>query len=82
MASRMSACILEDDVVIPKDLGVLTDAIAQHMRGADIVLLNFQSHGPCRITKTGAVELPSSRLLVRVVDEGQASKCRGLLDHT
>jgi glycosyl transferase, family 25 len=66
------ACVLEDDVILPTDLGVLTDAIVQHMRGADVVLLNFQSHEPCRITKTGTIELPSSRLLVRVIDEGQA----------
>src|SRR5215468_1751075 len=69
------ACILEDDVVLPTDLGVLTDAITPHMTGAEVVLLNFQSYRsyePCRITKAGAVELPSSRLLVHFADEHQA----------
>ena len=66
------ACILEDDVVLPSDLGVLTDAITPHMTGAEVVLLNFQSYEPCRITSAGAVELPSSRLLVQFADEHQA----------
>ena len=66
------ACILEDDVVLPSDLGVLTDAITPHMTGAEVVLLNFQSYEPCRITSAGAVELPSSRLLVQFADEYQA----------
>lgn len=73
------ACVLEDDVVLPADLGVLTDAIAPHMRGAEVVLLNFHSYKPCRVTKSGAVQLPSSRLLVRVVDEGQAASTGGYL---
>src|SRR5215467_4672455 len=73
------ACILEDDVMLPADFGVLTDTIARHMRGAEVVLLNFQSQGPCLITKTGAVQLPSSRLLVQFVDEGQAASTGGYL---
>ena len=73
------ALILEDDVVLPADLGVLVDAIAQHMRGAEIVLLNFHSHEPCRVTKAGSVPLPLSRLLVQIVDEGQASSTGGYL---
>jgi glycosyl transferase family 25 len=73
------ACILEDDVVLPKDLGILIDAITGHMRGAEVVLLNFQSPEPFRITKAGAAQLPSSRLLVHVVDEDQAESTGGYL---
>jgi glycosyl transferase, family 25 len=73
------ACILEDDVVLPTDLGVLTEAITRHMSGAEVVLLNFQSPEPCRITKASAVQLPSSRLLVQFVDEGQAASTGGYL---
>src|ERR1035441_8705213 len=67
------ALVLEDDVVLPADLDALCDAIAQHMVGAEIALLNFHSPEPCRITKAGSVPLPSSRLLVQVIDEGQPS---------
>jgi len=74
-----TACILEDDVVLPTDLGVLTDAITRHMSGAEVVLLNFHSQEPCRITKAGAAHLPSSRLLVRVVDESQAGSAGAYL---
>jgi glycosyl transferase family 25 len=73
------ACVLEDDVMLPADLGVLTDAIAQHMRGAEVVLLNFQGQEPCLITKAGAAQLPSSRLLVQFADEGQVASTGGYL---
>jgi glycosyl transferase family 25 len=73
------ALILEDDIELPTDLGELISATAQHMMGAEVVLLNFHSHDPCRITKAGSVPLPSSRLLVRVVDEGQPSSTGGYL---
>jgi|SRR5215470_4434340 len=66
------ACILEDDVVLPADLGVLIDEITPQMSGAEVVLLNFHSREPCRITKLGAAQLSSSRLLVQVADRAQA----------
>src|SRR5215472_13616516 len=66
------ACVLEDDVVLPTDLGVLIDEITPQMSGAEVVLLNFHSREPCRITESGAVQLSSSRLLVQVADRGQA----------
>src|SRR5262245_45407353 len=66
------ACVLEDDVVLPADLGKLAAAIAPYMSGAEITLLNFHSHEPLRVTRAGAVELPSSRRLVVVADAGQA----------
>jgi GR25 family glycosyltransferase involved in LPS biosynthesis len=67
------AMVLEDDVMLPADLDALSDAIAHHMTGAEVVLLNFHSSGPFRITKAGSVSLPSSRLLVQVVDVEQAT---------
>lgn len=73
------ACILEDDVLVPTDLGVLTDAITQHMSGAELVLLNFHSQEPCRITMKGAAHLPSPRLLVQVVDADQVGSAGGYL---
>ena len=73
------ALVLEDDVVLPADLGALVDAIAQDMRGAEVALLNFHSYEPTRVTKAGAVPLPSSRLLVQPVDESQVSSTGGYL---
>lgn len=74
-----TACILEDDVLLPADLGVLADAIMQHMRSAEVVLLNFQSQEPCRLTKAGAAPLPSAHLLVQFTDEGQAASAGAYL---
>lgn len=71
------ACVLEDDVVLPADLDILIDAITPYLSGADVVFLNFQSHEPCRVTKAGAMQLPSSRLLVHVVDEQQVRSTGG-----
>jgi glycosyl transferase family 25 len=68
-----SVLVLEDDIMLPGDLNALINAAAQEMTGASVVLLNFHSGDPCRIIKTGSVSLPSSRLLVRVFDEGQPS---------
>jgi glycosyl transferase family 25 len=73
------ACILEDDVVLPTDLGALIDKITPQMSGAEVVLLNFHSREPCRITKLGAAQLSSSRLLVHVADRGQAESTAGYL---
>jgi glycosyl transferase family 25 len=70
---RDKALVLEDDVNLPADLAILADAIAAEMSAAEVVLLNFHSIEPCRITNAGSVRLPSSRLLVHLVDEAQAS---------
>jgi glycosyl transferase family 25 len=60
--------VFEDDVILPSDLGSLTDAIAKHFAGAEMVLLNFDGKNGCRMTREGSVELPGSRLLVLPVD--------------
>jgi glycosyl transferase family 25 len=73
------ACVLEDDVVLPTDLGLLTEAITRYMRGAEVVLLNFQSPEPCQVTKDGSEQLPASRFLVQFVDEDQAASTGGYL---
>jgi glycosyl transferase family 25 len=62
------ALVLEDDVSMPSDLATLVDSVGKHMFGAEVVLLNFHNSGPCRVTKKGAVRLPSSRLIVDPVD--------------
>lgn len=70
---RECALVLEDDVMLPSDLDALARAVVRQMSGAEVVLLNFHSEEPCRITRAGSVPLPASRLLVDLVDEGQAS---------
>jgi glycosyl transferase family 25 len=68
------AFILEDDVELPVDVGALLEAVAPHMKGAEVVLLNFHTVGKtyeaCRVTKAGSIPLPASRLLVQAVDGG------------
>jgi len=76
---REVACILEDDVVLPSDLGALTDAIAPHMSGAEVVLLNFHSREPLRVTKAGAIQVPSSRHLVPIADVSRVGSTGGYL---
>jgi len=68
---RDAALVLEDDVILPTDLCELAEQVATHMRGAEIVLLNFHSQKPCRVAWAGAVDLPADRFLVQVVDERQ-----------
>ncbi len=68
-----AALILEDDVNLPGDLTALSEAVAREMTGAEIVLLNFHSDQPCRITRIGAAKLPASRLLVDVENIDQVS---------
>jgi glycosyl transferase family 25 len=67
------ALVLEDDVVLPDDLGILVGAVAEQMHDAEVALLNFHSEQPCRFTKAGAVELVGSRSLVHLVDDSQVS---------
>ena len=66
-----TALVLEDDVALPADLDALGDEISKHMRGAEVVLLNFHSNNPCRVTKAGSIPLSSARLLVQVAYNGE-----------
>ena len=62
------ALILEDDVILPADLGILVDAVADHMTGAEAALLNYASPDTCKLSLEGSVNLPSSRLLALPID--------------
>jgi glycosyl transferase family 25 len=63
------ALVLEDDVVLPRDLGALVDAVSTHMEGAEAVLLHHHRFGRIdggeayRFLSRGSVELPGSRIL-------------------
>jgi len=66
-----TALVLEDDVTLPPDLGRLADALAGHLSGAELVLLNYDSKDTCKMSQEGAVDLPSSRHLVLPIDVRQ-----------
>jgi glycosyl transferase, family 25 len=67
------ALILEDDVMLPPDLGSLVDGLAVHLTGSEVALLNFGSYppGPLRIGAKDAVELVSGQLLALPIDARQ-----------
>ena len=66
-----NALVLEDDVLVPADLNNLADAVAEHLTGAEIALLNFHSSEPCRMGRMGAVSLTSGRFLALPIDISQ-----------
>lgn len=65
------ALILEDDVILPTDLGALADAVSGHLTGAEVALLNYGSVDKCKISLEGSVDLPCSRRLVLPIDVSQ-----------
>jgi len=60
--------VLEDDVVLSKNVEAIISEAAEHMAGAEVVLGYFQSREPCRFTRTGAVCLSDGRYLAQPVD--------------
>ena len=71
------ALVLEDDVMLPADLGSLADAVADHLTGAEVTLLSYGADCPILLSREGSIHLPSSRLLVlpieiRLVNSGGA----------
>jgi glycosyl transferase, family 25 len=65
------ALVLEDDVVVPADLDGLAEAVGRHLTGAEVVLLNFHSSTPCRMSTLGTISLPPDRLLALPIDISQ-----------
>ena len=62
------ALVLEDDVLLPADLESLTDAVADQLTGSEVALLSINSIDPCKVSREGAIRLPSSRLLALPID--------------
>jgi glycosyl transferase, family 25 len=63
------ALVLEDDVILPADLGSLADAVGKHLVGAEVALLSFDSRNPpCKMSREGLTQLPSARQLVLPID--------------
>jgi glycosyl transferase, family 25 len=65
------ALVLEDDVMVPADLGSLTAAVADQLDGVEVALLSYDSHETCMMSREGSVPLPGSRWLALPIDVGQ-----------
>jgi glycosyl transferase family 25 len=63
-----AAVVLEDDVILPADLGSLTHAVAGHLTGAELALLNYDSENPIPMSRENCASLPQSRRLVMPLD--------------
>jgi glycosyl transferase family 25 len=84
------ALVLEDDVILPSDIGEVCREIGAHMRGKEVVLLYFRAFGTCRISAQDAVELTYGARLLYPIEVGQvttataylvtAEACRGLAE--
>ncbi len=71
------ALVLEDDVTVPADLGSLADALACHLTGAEVVLLNYDSKETCLMSREGAAGTLSFRQLVLPIDVRQPGSSAG-----
>lgn len=66
-----AALVLEDDIILPRDVGPLADAVAAHLTGAEVALLSVDSPEPCKMSPDGLTRLPSARLLAMPIDVTQ-----------
>lgn len=66
-----AALVLEDDVMLPTDIGSVADAVAGQLTGAEVVLLSVDSPDPCKISLEGSTHLSSSRMLALPIDINQ-----------
>src|SRR6185437_7924099 len=57
------ALVLEDDVILPAELGSIVDAVVDHLTGAEVVLLSVDSPEPCKISREESTLLPDARHL-------------------
>jgi glycosyl transferase, family 25 len=65
------ALVIEDDVLLPADLGSLAETVAGELTGAEVALLSVDCPEPCRMSREGSLRLPSSRLLALPIDISQ-----------
>ncbi|HMK96824.1 MAG TPA: glycosyltransferase family 25 protein [Acidimicrobiales bacterium] len=62
------ALVLEDDALLPVDIGALADETAAHMSGAEVVLLNYARPGGCQLSTYGQVPIGRGRLIAYPVE--------------
>lgn len=74
-----TALVLEDDVVLPRDMTALVDALAAEMAGAEAVLLHHHRRGRAergetyRFLRRGSVPLPDAGYLATPADVGDVA---------
>jgi glycosyl transferase family 25 len=65
------ALILEDDVILPADIGRLAEAVGGQLVGAEVALLSVDTPEPCKLSSEGAVTLSSTQWLALPIDAKQ-----------
>ena len=78
-ANHDVALVLEDDVVLPPGLGDMVASIARHMRGAEVVLLYFQSFRVCRFSLADSIVLRQDTKLLYPLGPHQLAATAGYL---
>lgn len=71
------ALVLEDDVLVPPNLGNLAESVAEHLTGAEVALLSYDSPTPCQMSRAGAIRLPAGRTLALPIDMRQPRSAGG-----
>ena len=67
------ALVLEDDITLAPDLASLIETLPRHLAGAEVVLLNFDSHDVCRLSTQGTDPLSARWALALPLDVGQVN---------
>jgi glycosyl transferase family 25 len=62
------ALVLEDDVMLPADIGSLADTVAGQLSGAEVALLSYDSPDPCQMSVAGSTRLSPARKLALPID--------------
>lgn len=63
-ARKGPGLVIEDDVVLARDLASVARQVAELIRDDEVVLLYFRDFGACALSSVGAVALPGGRRLM------------------
>lgn len=69
-AGHKRALVLEDDARFPPDFGSVAGALAEYLADDEVLLLNFRSFKPCRLSASDAVTVNGHQLM-RALDPSQ-----------
>lgn len=72
-----NALVLEDDVILPANLGSLVDDVGGHLSGAEVALINYD--GVRRMSIEGLASLRSGQVLVLPLDVRQPASAAAYL---
>jgi glycosyl transferase family 25 len=65
------ALVLEDDVTLAPDLASVLESLPSHLAGAEVVLLNFDSHGVSQLSSQGTESVSGRWTLALPLDVGE-----------